>query len=119
MKPLARADLEVEAFVHGAQCMSVSGQCRMSAMLGGRSANRGQCAQPCRLPFRAQGGTGYDLSLMDLSLLPYVEELSAMGVASLKIEGRMKRPEYVAAAVHAYPLRLSTVSCRGKKRWSG
>lgn len=97
-----QSGLEVEAFVHGAQCMSVSGQCRMSAMLGGRSANRGQCAQPCRLPFRAQGGTGYDLSLMDLSLLPYVEELSAMGVASLKIEGRMKRPEYVAAAVHAY-----------------
>ena len=57
--------LEVEVFVHGAQCMSVSGQCRMSAMLGGRSANRGQCAQPCRLPFRAEGGTGYDLSLMD------------------------------------------------------
>lgn len=94
--------VEVEVFVHGAQCMSVSGQCRMSAMLGGRSANRGQCAQPCRLPFRTPGGTGFDLSLMDLSLLPYVEELSAMGVASLKIEGRMKRPEYVAAAVNAY-----------------
>ena len=101
-----QAGVEIEAFVHGAQCMSVSGQCRMSAMLGGRSANRGQCAQPCRLPFRAPGGTGFDLSLMDLSLLPYAQELSAMGVASLKIEGRMKRPEYVAAAVHAYRLAL-------------
>ena len=101
--------VEVEAFVHGAQCMSVSGQCRMSAMLGGRSANRGQCAQPCRLPFKTPGGTGFDLSLQDLSLLTHVGELAEMGIHSLKIEGRMKRPEYVAAAVHAYRSALDGV----------
>ncbi len=93
--------IELEAFVHGALCMSVSGQCYLSAMLGGRSGNRGMCAQPCRLPFRAPGGTGHDLSLKDLSFLREVEELRRAGVCSAKIEGRMKRPEYVAAAVSA------------------
>lgn len=94
-------DITVEVFVHGALCMSVSGQCLLSAFLGSRSGNRGLCAGPCRLPFKAQGGTGYDLSLKDLSLLPYINELRALGVGSFKIEGRMKRPEYVAAAVTA------------------
>ncbi len=93
--------IQLEAFVHGALCMSVSGQCYLSAMLGGRSGNRGMCAQPCRLPFSAPGGTGHDLSLKDLSFLKEVEELWAAGVCSAKIEGRMKRPEYVAAAVSA------------------
>lgn len=93
--------MEVEAFVHGAHCMSVSGQCYLSSMLGGRSGNRGLCAQPCRLPFAAQGGTGFDLSLRDLSLLDHLQELQQMGVTSFKIEGRMKRPEYVAAATLA------------------
>ncbi len=96
-----RLDMEIEVFVHGALCMSVSGQCLMSAVLGGRSGNRGLCAGPCRLPFSAPEGSGYDLSLKDLSLLDYLGELEKMGVASLKIEGRMKRPEYVAAAVSA------------------
>ena len=94
----SKLDMEVEVFVHGALCMCVSGQCLMSSVLGGRSGNRGLCAGPCRLPFKASGGTGYDLSLKDLSLVEYIDELSSMGVASLKIEGRMKRPEYVAAA---------------------
>ena len=94
-------DIEVEVFVHGALCMSVSGQCLLSAFLGSRSGNRGLCAGPCRLPFEAKGGTGYDLSLKDLSLLPYIKELCDMGVTSFKIEGRMKRPEYVAAATAA------------------
>ena len=94
-------DVEIEMFVHGAHCMSVSGQCYMSSMFGGRSGNRGLCAQPCRLPFAAEGGTGYDLSLKDLSLAERIGEISAIGVDSLKIEGRMKRPEYVAAAVTA------------------
>ncbi len=94
-------DAEIEMFVHGAHCMSVSGQCYMSSMFGGRSGNRGLCAQPCRLPFTAQGGTGFDLSLKDLSLVGKMNELRALGVSSLKIEGRMKRPEYVAAAVTA------------------
>ncbi len=92
-------DLEVEAFVHGALCMCLSGQCYFSAFLGGRSANRGLCAGTCRLPFSSKGGTGYDLSLKDLSLVSYLKELNEMGVTSFKIEGRMKNPEYVAAAV--------------------
>lgn len=94
-------NIEVEVFVHGALCMCLSGQCYFSAYLGGRSANRGLCAGTCRLPFMAKGGTGYDLSLKDLSLIPYFDELEKMGVASFKIEGRMKRPEYVATAVSA------------------
>ncbi len=93
--------IEVEVFVHGALCMSVSGQCLLSSILGARSGNRGLCAGPCRLPFKAQGGTGYDLSLKDLCLYKYINELTEMGVASLKIEGRMKRPEYVSAATAA------------------
>jgi len=91
----------VEVFVHGALCMSVSGQCLLSAFLGSRSGNRGLCAGPCRLPFEVKGGTGYDLSLKDLSLLQYLQELYEIGVRSFKIEGRMKRPEYVAAATAA------------------
>lgn len=92
-------NIETEVFVHGALCMSVSGQCLMSSMLGGRSGNRGLCAGPCRLPFSASDDRSrHDLSLKDLSLIEHIEELSKMGVSSLKIEGRMKRPEYVAAA---------------------
>ncbi len=95
-------DCEIETFVHGALCMSVSGQCFLSAFLGGRSGNRGHCAQPCRLPFCLDGlrdREEHALSLRDLSLFDRVQELRALGVRSLKIEGRMKRPEYVAAAV--------------------
>lgn len=100
-KKAKEENLEVEVFVHGALCMCVSGQCLLSAMLGGRSGNRGLCAGPCRLPFGAENGTGYDLSLKDLSLVEHLDELKDMGVSSLKIEGRMKRPEYVAAATKA------------------
>ncbi len=92
-------DIELEVFVHGALCMCVSGQCYMSAMLGSRSGNRGLCAQPCRLPFSCDNSGSCDLSLKDNSLVPYLRELDEMGIASFKIEGRMKRPEYVAAAV--------------------
>lgn len=99
---ICRADIEVEAFVHGALCMSVSGQCYMSAMIGSRSADRGLCAQACRLPFSAvKGENRCDLSLKDLSLVQHIDELKEAGVRSLKIEGRMKRAEYVAAAVTA------------------
>lgn len=99
---IARAcPVELESFVHGALCMSVSGQCYFSALLGGRSGNRGMCAQTCRLPFAAPGGTGHDLSLKDLSFIPGMGRLEKAGVYSAKIEGRMKRPEYVAAAVSA------------------
>lgn len=96
--------VEIEAFIHGALCMSVSGQCWMSAMIGSRSANRGLCGQACRLPFQnseAMDGNPHALSLKDLSLIPHIPELTKMGVSSFKIEGRMKRPEYVAAAVAA------------------
>ncbi|MBO4493177.1 MAG: U32 family peptidase [Ruminococcus sp.] len=93
--------IETEIFVHGALCMSVSGQCYLSAMIGSRSANRGCCGQACRLPFSAVGNKNKAaLSLKDLSLLPNARELADMGVDSFKIEGRMKRPEYVASAVH-------------------
>ena len=94
-------DMVVEVFVHGALCMSVSGQCLLSAYLGSRSGNRGLCAGPCRLPFNAENGTGYDLSLKDLSLVENIVDLYNIGVRSFKIEGRMKRPEYVAAATKA------------------
>lgn len=90
----------VESFVQGALCMSVSGQCYLSAMLGQRSGNRGLCAQPCRLPFSV-GNATHGLSLKDLSAAEDIATLANAGVASLKIEGRMKRPEYVAAAVTA------------------
>ena len=93
-------DIETEVFVHGALCMSVSGACYLSCLLGGRSGNRGLCAQPCRLNFTS-AGRQYALSLKDMSHLKYVKELEDAGVCSLKIEGRMKRPEYVAAAVTA------------------
>lgn len=92
-------DMELEMFVHGALCMCVSGQCYLSAMLGGRSGNRGLCAQPCRLGFSADASRSCDLSLKDLSLIKSINEIAQAGVVSLKIEGRMKRPEYVAAAV--------------------
>ena len=99
--------IEIELFVHGALCMSLSGQCTLSAMAGGRSGNRGMCAQPCRQRITcaasAKPDNGYALSLRDMSLLTpeYMGQLRRAGVASLKIEGRMKRPEYVAAAVTA------------------
>lgn len=97
----SESPVELEIFIHGALCMCVSGQCYLSAMLGSRSGSRGLCAQPCRLPFAAPGGTGADLSLKDLSLIPHIRTLHEAGVLSFKIEGRMKRPEYVAAAVTA------------------
>ncbi|MGN1081734.1 MAG: U32 family peptidase [Acutalibacteraceae bacterium] len=93
--------IETEVFVHGALCMCMSGQCYLSAMLGGRSGNRGLCAQPCRLPFSAGKDGGYALSLKDMSHLRYLRELASIGVSSFKIEGRMKNPEYVASAVFA------------------
>ena len=92
--------IEIEAFVHGALCVCHSGQCLFSSIVGGRSGNRGLCAQPCRLPYSdAKGGKSYPLSLKDLSLAPHLPELIEMGVSSLKVEGRMKPPEYVAGVI--------------------
>ncbi len=96
-----KENIEVEVFVHGALCMCVSGKCLLSAVLGGRSGNRGLCAGPCRLEFSSSGKGRYDLSLKDLSLVKYLKELEDLGVSSAKIEGRMKRAEYVAAATAA------------------
>ncbi len=99
--------IETECFVHGALCMSVSGQCYMSAFLGGRSGNRGSCAGPCRLPFEAnelpagKPGRLHHLSLKDNSVIDQLDKLQNIGVASAKIEGRLRTPEYVAAAVSA------------------
>ena len=92
--------LEIETFIHGALCMSMSGCCYLSSMLGGRSGNRGLCAQPCRLDF-SQGGRDHMLSLKDMSFIRHIRQLRDAGVCSFKIEGRMKRPEYVAAVVTA------------------
>lgn len=92
--------MELEVFIHGALCMSVSGQCYLSGLLGGRSGNRGLCAQPCRLPFEL-GKNPYALSLKELSAIRMLPDLARIGVNALKIEGRMRRPEYVAAAVTA------------------
>ena len=101
LKKISALDIETEVFVHGALCMSVSGQCYMSAMMGSRSANRGCCGQACRLPFTAGKNKNFSaLSLKDLSLIPLANELQETGIDSLKIEGRMKRPEYVASAVN-------------------
>ncbi len=92
-------DIETEVFVHGALCVCVSGQCLLSAVIGGRSGNRGLCAQPCRLNYRCDNRENV-LSLKDLSLINELRTLEQAGVTSAKIEGRMKRPEYVAAAVY-------------------
>ena len=96
---------EIETFVHGALCMCYSGQCALSAVVGQRSGNRGRCAQPCRLPYgigNAPCGSGHPLSLKDACLAAYTSEMDDMGVSCLKIEGRMKRPEYVALVTSVY-----------------
>lgn len=105
-----KADIEVEAFIHGAMCYGYSGQCLFSSFLGGRSGNRGRCAQPCRLPYivnnqslpKQRRKDIYPLSLKDLCSLPYIYELLDVGIDSFKIEGRMKSPEYVAGVTSVY-----------------
>ncbi len=99
---------EIEVFVHGALCMSYSGQCYLSSVAGERSGNRGKCAQPCRQEYSLGGKKGHFLSLKDNCLLSEVKKLSELGVHSFKIEGRMKRPEYVSSAVRMYKKVLET-----------
>jgi len=96
--------VEVEVFVHGALCMCYSGQCAMSALIGGRSGNRGRCAQPCRLPYGVNGPAKnqFPLSLKDNCLAGWLTDIESLGVACLKLEGRMKRPEYVAVVTGIY-----------------
>ena len=105
-----KTDMPIEIFVHGALCVSYSGQCLTSEMWGGRSANRGECAQACRLPYdlivdgerKEMGNIAYVLSPKDLAAIELVPELIEAGVSSLKVEGRMKSPEYVANVVSKY-----------------
>ncbi|MBQ3107549.1 MAG: U32 family peptidase, partial [Firmicutes bacterium] len=106
--------IEIEVFVQGAHCMSLSGGCYLSSMIGGRSGNRGLCAQPCRLEFQVKDRAN-GLSLKDMCYLPHLTALREAGVASLKIEGRMKRPEYVAAAVTAYKKALDGLEWKGDR----
>jgi len=99
----ANSEIEIEVFGHGALCMCYSGQCYMSAMIGGRSGNRGRCAQPCRQSYGyTHWQDKYPLSLKDNCLVHYLQEMEEMGVASVKLEGRMKRPEYVATVTAVY-----------------
>ncbi len=93
---------EIEVFVHGAICISYSGKCLFSSLVGGRSGNRGKCAQPCRLPYKFEGKGGNILSPKDMCLINHISALCNMGVCSLKIEGRMKSPEYVATVCRIY-----------------
>ena len=103
LKKMADVGVEIEAFAHGALCVGVSGQCLFSSMIGGRSGNRGRCAQPCRLPYQLEDGTsGYLLSTRDLMLIDRIPEMRDAGVYSYKLEGRMKRPEYVGVITRAY-----------------
>lgn len=100
-------DMEIETFVHGAMCYCYSGQCLFSSILGGRSGNRGRCAQPCRLPYRVNTGSGwgkecYPLSLKDMCTIEHIPELVEAGIDSFKIEGRMKKPEYTAGVTAIY-----------------
>jgi len=95
--------IEIEVFAHGALCMSYSGQCYLSAAIGGRSGNRGRCAQPCRQSYGyGRWQSKHPLSLKDNCLVHYLKDLEAMGVASIKLEGRMKKPEYVASVTGIY-----------------
>ena len=113
----AREGIELEAFVHGALCVSCSGQCLFSSLIGGRSGNRGRCAQPCRLPYRLEGavkGSGYLLSTKDLESLDHLAELCESGVTSLKIEGRLKRREYVAEVTRVYREALDLIESYGE-----
>jgi len=108
------AGIETEVFVHGALCMCYSGQCYMSSVIGRRSGNRGLCAQPCRLPYNG----GYPLSLKDLALAGRIPELKEIGVTSLKLEGRLKRPEYTAVVTALYARLLKEDRAPTPEEWN-
>ena len=102
IRSVAETGIETEVFAHGAMCVGVSGQCLFSSLVGGRSGNRGRCAQPCRMQYQYRGQTAAWLSPADLCVRDSIPELIEAGVASFKIEGRLKRPEYVAVVTKAY-----------------
>lgn len=110
-----RTNLEIECFVHGALCYCYSGQCLMSSLIGGRSGNRGQCAQPCRLPYTVAGKKQHYLSLKDICALELIPDLIEAGIDSFKIEGRMKKPEYVAGVTSMYRKYTDLYLSRGRK----
>lgn len=111
--------IEVETFIHGAMCYSYSGQCLLSSMIGGRSGNRGRCAQPCRLPYTStvdgKSYSGYLLSMKDMCTIDLIPDLIDAGIASMKIEGRMKRPEYAAGVVSIYRKYIDLYLKKGRK----
>lgn len=109
LKKAAETGLDIEAFCHGALCVSCSGQCLFSSMIGGRSGNRGRCAQPCRLPYTYRGKTGAWLSPRDLCARNELKQMADAGVYAFKIEGRLKRPEYVAVVTRAYRQALDDI----------
>lgn len=116
IQAIAATKIETEVFIHGALCIAYSGQCLFSSLIGGRSGNRGRCAQPCRLPYTLidpkgrEANSGHLLSPKDLCYLPALGKLAEANVTSLKIEGRMKRPEYVATVVRIYREALDNLS---------
>ena len=113
LKKMADTGVEIEAFAHGALCVAVSGQCLFSSLIGGRSGNRGRCAQPCRLPYQLDDGTsGYLLSTRDLMLIDKIPQMRDAGVYSFKLEGRMKRPEYVGVITRAYREAMDAAEAR-------
>ena len=113
--------LELECFIHGAMCYCYSGQCLFSSILGGRSGNRGRCAQPCRLPYRIYEGkesyddVDYPLSLKDMCTIDYIPQLIEAGIDSFKIEGRMKKPEYAAGVTALYRKYIDLYEEKGVK----
>lgn len=119
-------DVEIESFIHGALCYCYSGQCLFSSMLGGRSGNRGRCAQPCRLPYEVydekhrllNAGNPYILSLKDLNTLEFLPEIAESGVYSFKIEGRMKSVQYAAGVVSVYRQYMDRYLCEGKEGYA-
>ena len=119
-------DLEIESFVHGALCYCYSGQCLMSSMIGGRSGNRGRCAQPCRMPYDlyyngkklTKGNDSYLLSPKDICTLSIIPDMVDAGIDSFKIEGRMKRPEYTALAAHLYRKYVDLYQNLGRKEYT-
>lgn len=109
--------MEIECFVHGALCYCYSGQCLLSSLIGGRSGNRGQCAQPCRLQYTSGGKKGYLLSLKDICTLELIPDLIEAGIDSFKIEGRMKRPEYAAGVTSMYRKYVDLYQESGRKKF--
>lgn len=123
IRDLKETGVEVECFIHGAMCYCYSGQCLFSSILGGRSGNRGRCAQPCRLPYEMYDGAerflmkGYPLSLKDMCTLEYLPKLLSAGIDSFKIEGRMKRPEYAAGVTAIYRKYIDRYYREGAERY--